>query len=85
MKRLYGVFAVPGGGGDFGAIVNMTIRVYELTNMLGGIIAFPFKDARLILEKYMVLLDDEFPDLWGAGVGILKAPGLGLVVIFMST
>jgi FAD/FMN-containing dehydrogenase len=56
-------WALRGGGGNFGIVVSMRIRLHELRTVLGGIILFPQTDSRAILARYAEYMADAPDDL----------------------
>jgi FAD/FMN-containing dehydrogenase len=49
-------WALRGGGGNFGVVVSMRIRLHALSEMLAGSIVFPWSEARTILPAYRELM-----------------------------
>jgi FAD/FMN-containing dehydrogenase len=61
-------WALRGGGGNFGVVVSMRIRLHPLSEVLGGVIAFPWSEARMVLHAYGALMSsapDELSVLGG--------------------
>ena len=50
-------WAVCGGGGNFGVVTRFDVRVYEVPDVVGGRIVFPFSEASSILKRLRDLLD----------------------------
>ena len=57
------LWALTGGGGNFGVVTSFTFRLHEVSaQMYGGSIAFPFADARNVLHSladYLAAAPDE--------------------------
>ena len=79
------LWGIRGGGGNFGVIVELTMKVYPAPPILAGMISFPISEARQVLVKYQAILDEEYPDAWGGGLAILRVPGLGGLVTFFAS
>jgi FAD/FMN-containing dehydrogenase len=46
-------WALRGGGGNFGVVTSFTYRLHEMTPlMFGGLVTFPYADARRLLRDY---------------------------------
>jgi FAD/FMN-containing dehydrogenase len=61
-------WALRGGGGNFGVVVSMRIRLHALSEMLAGSIVFPWSEAQTILPAYCELMSrapDELSVLGG--------------------
>jgi len=56
-------WALRGGGGNFGIVVSMRIRLHCLRKVLGGLILFPQTDSRAILARYADYMADAPDDL----------------------
>ena len=39
-----------GGGGNFGVVTAMRIRLHNLPNVLSGMLVYPFSEAKSVLE-----------------------------------
>lgn len=78
------LWAIRGGGGNFGVIVELTLKVYPAAPILAGMISFPISEARKVLVQYQTVLDEEYPDAWGAGLAILRVPRIGGVITFLA-
>jgi hypothetical protein len=56
-------WALRGGGGNFGIVVSMRIRLHGLRTVLGGMILFPQAESRAILARYADYMADAPDDL----------------------
>jgi len=45
-------WAIRGGGGNFGVVTSMRIQLHEARHMLGGLIAYPWSEAKTVLSRY---------------------------------
>jgi FAD/FMN-containing dehydrogenase len=43
-------WALRGGGGNFGVVTAMRIRLHNLPNVLSGMLVYPFSEAKSVLE-----------------------------------
>jgi FAD/FMN-containing dehydrogenase len=51
-------WALRGGGGNFGAVVEFTFRLYPVGLLFGGAVVFPLQDARAVLRAWRELMTD---------------------------
>jgi hypothetical protein len=79
------LWGLRGGGCNFGVVVSMDIKVYELPTMLAGLIIFPIVEVKKILIDYSHLLKTDFPEAYGGVMGLLAIPNLGTVLMMMFT
>jgi FAD/FMN-containing dehydrogenase len=49
-------WAIRGGGGNFGVVTSMHIRLHPLNNLLAGIILFPFSQAESVLRGHAEIM-----------------------------
>src|SRR5262245_35140802 len=49
-------WALRGGGGNFGIVVSMRIRLHAMRELLGGIMIFPYTEARSVLQGYSAMM-----------------------------
>jgi len=59
--------------------------VYELKEILAGMIVFQLAEAREVLLGYQRMLDEEFPDVLGVDLAMVNFPGVGKVLVFLFT
>ena len=45
-------WALRGGGGNFGVVTAMHIRLHELPNVVSGVLVYPFSEAKTVLRRY---------------------------------
>jgi hypothetical protein len=62
-------WAVRGGGGNFGAVTSMRIRLHPVRTVLAGTILFPWSQAEAVLRGHAEILADS-PDELGVLGGI---------------
>jgi FAD/FMN-containing dehydrogenase len=66
-------WALRGGGGNFGIVVSMRIRLHPLNKVLSGIIMFPWSEARAVLRGYAALMSCA-PDELSVVAGVFPTP-----------
>jgi hypothetical protein len=66
-------WALRGGGGNFGVVVSMCIRLHPVGEMLGGVIEFPWSEAQTLLPAYCALMSSA-PDELSVLGGIFPTP-----------
>jgi FAD/FMN-containing dehydrogenase len=66
-------WALRGGGGNFGVVTSMRVRLHPIRKVLGGMMLFPWSEAELVLRGYAETVA-EAPDELSAVVGVLSAP-----------
>src|SRR5262249_49642890 len=44
-------WALRGGGGNFGVVTAMRIRLHEVPNVVSGMLVYPFSEAKLVLRR----------------------------------
>jgi len=77
------MWALRGGGGNFGVAATLTFRMHPLTMVVGGLIAHPVDAARDLLRFYRDAVAD-CPDELTAFAGLVHAPdGSGLKLAAM--
>ena len=67
-KELF--WALRGGGGNFGVVTAMRVRLHELASVHSGMLVYPFAEARSVLEG-SVALAGEMPDEFSMQIGIV--------------
>jgi hypothetical protein len=75
-------WALRGGGGNFGVVTSMSLRLHALDEALVGTIVFPWTDARAALTHYAALMLRAPDELFGSAV-LATGPG-GKPVIVIS-
>jgi FAD/FMN-containing dehydrogenase len=69
-------WAVRGGGGNFGIVTNFEFQLYPVgPEILGGLIVFPFEQARDVLTKYREFVE-KIPEDLNIWVVLRQAPPL---------
>jgi FAD/FMN-containing dehydrogenase len=43
-------WALRGGGGNFGVVTAMCVRLHELPNVISGMLVYPFSEAKSVLQ-----------------------------------
>lgn len=77
-------WALRGGGGNFGIVVSMRIRLHCLDAVLGGMILFPRQDAHAILANYAKFIASA-PDELSVVAGMFPIQGRELTVMLVPT
>jgi FAD/FMN-containing dehydrogenase len=76
------LWALRGGGGNFGVVTSLSVRLFPATPLLGGMILFPLSDASTVLRGYAALMA-QAPDELTASAGMLCAPD-GTPAVFLA-
>jgi FAD/FMN-containing dehydrogenase len=66
-------WAIRGGGGNFGVITSMRVRLHPIRHVLGGMMLFPWSQAEYVLGGYAESIA-EAPDELSVLAGVLPAP-----------
>jgi FAD/FMN-containing dehydrogenase len=66
-------WALRGGGGNFGVVTSMLVRLHDLREVLAGLILFPWSEARTVLRGYARFMSDA-PDDLSVLAGLLPTP-----------
>lgn len=64
-----------GGAGVVGVVASLRVRVHRLSAVLGGLVAFPQKEAAQVTEKLAKLYAWKKPNKLVADGGVLNPPG----------
>jgi Berberine and berberine like len=75
-------WALRGGGGNFGVVTSMRLRLHPVDEVLAGIILFPWSEAESILRGYADMMSSA-PDDLSAIAGLLTGPD-GEPAIFLG-
>jgi len=75
-------WALRGGGGNFGVVTSMRIRLHPIRHVLAGLILFPWSDAVTVFGRYAELMAAA-PDELAVTAGILSAQD-GSAVLFLA-
>jgi FAD/FMN-containing dehydrogenase len=73
-------WALRGGGGNFGVITSMRVRLHPIRQALAGMMLFPWSEAESVLRGYAELIADA-PDELSVLSGMLSAPDGSPVVL----
>ncbi|EFQ96768.1 6-hydroxy-D-nicotine oxidase [Nannizzia gypsea CBS 118893] len=77
------LWAIRGAGGNFGVIVEVTVKVYHMPTILGGFIVYKWEETEQALHRTQELLDKGVPDALGIQVGFNRSRvGLGMSLIY---
>jgi len=69
-------WAIRGGGGNFGVVTQFEFKLYPVgPEILAGLLVFPFKEAKSILQQYRDLIQTTTPE-FNVWVVLRKAPPL---------
>jgi hypothetical protein len=74
-------WALRGGGGNFGVVTSMSLRLHALDSVLAGTIVFPWRDGRAALAHYAGLMLRAPDELFGGAVLTIGPGGQPVVVI----
>jgi FAD/FMN-containing dehydrogenase len=75
------LWALRGGGGNFGVVTAMGQRVYELPSVQFGVFVYPFAEAKSVLERFAALMAT-VPDELTAQVVLAAGPdGLPAIMV----
>jgi FAD/FMN-containing dehydrogenase len=66
-------WALHGGGGNFGVVTSLRLRLYPLTNVFGGLLIWPAEDGPRIVRAFRDFIEAA-PDDVGGGVVYLTGP-----------
>jgi FAD/FMN-containing dehydrogenase len=75
-------WALRGGGGNFGVVTAMRVRLHPVPQVLAGLILFPCNEAQSVLRGYTAIAASA-PDEFGVLAGILPTPD-GTPVVFLA-
>ncbi|MET1026576.1 MAG: FAD-binding oxidoreductase [Dongiaceae bacterium] len=67
-------WAIRGGGGNFGIIASMQVRLYPLRELLAGTIIFPLSEAKAVLAGYAKMMSASAFDTLSVVIGIFPGP-----------
>jgi FAD/FMN-containing dehydrogenase len=75
-------WALRGGGGNFGVVTDMHVRLHQLPSVRSGMLIYPFAEAKTVLERYSEIATSA-PEGLTAQVGCVAGPG-GAPVAFVA-
>ena len=76
------LWALKGGGGNFGVITSMKVRLHPARQVLGGMILFPWEEAEAVLGRYGKAIGSASIDL-SVAVGFISLPD-GSPALFLA-
>jgi hypothetical protein len=74
-------WALRGGGGNFGVVTSMSVRLHALSDPLVGTIVFPWTDGRAALAHYAELMLRAADELFGSAVLAVGPGGKPVIVV----
>jgi FAD/FMN-containing dehydrogenase len=75
-------WALRGGGGNFGVVTSMRIRLHRIPSLSAGMIAFPLEQAPEVLHRYSGLVQ-QFPEDLTETLGFLQTPDGSIVLVIL--
>src|SRR6185436_19159429 len=75
-------WALRGGGGNFGVVTGMRLRLHSLDSVISGSVGFSWEQAEQIFRRYDVL-NPTMPDELTVQIGVLSGPDCQPIV-FMA-
>ena len=76
------LWALKGGGGNFGVVTSMKVRLHRDRRVLGGMILFPWGEAETVLGRYAEIVASASINL-SAVIGIISLPD-GSPALFLA-
>lgn len=77
-------WALRGGGGNFGVVTAMRIRLHELPSVVSGMLIYPFSEAKAVLRRYAGLASS-MPDELTVQLGAIAGPDGVPVILLVPT
>jgi hypothetical protein len=77
-------WALRGGGGNFGVVTAMRIRLHELPNVVSGMLIYPFSEARTVLRRFAETVST-MPDELTVQIGAVAGPDGVPVIMLVPT
>ena len=74
-------WAIRGGGGNFGVVTSMHLRLHRVGQVLSGSVVFPWGDAPAALERFSELMQTAPDELAGSAILSVGPGGNPVVVI----
>src|SRR5712672_3608806 len=78
------LWALRGGGGNFGVVTAMRIRLHEVPNVVSGMLVYPFSEAKTVLRRYADAAPS-MPDQLTVQVGAVAGPDGMPVILLVPT
>lgn len=75
-------WAIKGGGGNFGVVTSMTVRLHKAKPILAGLILFSMTEAETVLKNYGRIMESA-PDELAMLTGVIPAPD-GSPLLFLA-
>jgi FAD/FMN-containing dehydrogenase len=77
-------WALRGGGGNFGVVTAMRVRLHPVSTVIAGFILFPWSEAAQVMRGYADLMAAA-PDEFSVQVGVLSGPDGGPTLYLLPT
>ena len=77
-------WALRGGGGNFGVVTAMRIRLHDLPNVLSGMLIYPFSEAKSVLEG-CIDIAASMPEDLTVQLGFVVGPDNAPVILVVPT
>jgi FAD/FMN-containing dehydrogenase len=68
-----------GGGGNFGVVTSMQLKLYPLSNVFGGLLFFRASEAPRVMRAYRDFIEGGVPDEVGGGMAFVTGPDADFV------
>jgi hypothetical protein len=75
-------WAIRGGGGNFGVVTSLRVRLHETHHMLAGPVMYPLSEAEPVLRRYAAFAET-MPDELSIPVGMTSGPDGQPVLMFL--
>jgi FAD binding domain len=78
------LWGIRGAGGNLGVVVETTVRVHPMPEILAGFVGYAWEEAEKVLLAYQALLDKGVPDALCGQMGFAKTKrGIGMALLFV--
>jgi FAD/FMN-containing dehydrogenase len=77
-------WALRGGGGNFGVVTAMRIRLHALPNVVSGMLIYPFSEARTVLRRFAEIVST-MPDELTVQLAAVAGPDGVPVIMLVPT
>jgi FAD/FMN-containing dehydrogenase len=77
-------WALRGGGGNFGVVTAMSVRLHEIPNVVSGMLVYPFAEAKTVLRR-LADTTRSIPDGLTVQVGAIGGPDGTPVILVLPT
>src|SRR5260370_15521787 len=77
-------WALRGGGGNFGVVAEMRIRLHQLANVVSGVLVYPFSEAGTVLRRFAEITPS-LPDELTVQVCAVAGPDGAPVILLVPT